>query len=78
MENRELILCAVDILQAIEDNNIENAKSAVTTFNTLYNENVGINMNDLLPLFELIEHYNEETYVYVVFNIANLPDHERL
>lgn len=78
MENKEITLCALDILDAINDNNVEKVKLLVAQCNELTNKGISININELLPLFELTNLYNNEAYVYVVFNIKNVPDIQHL
>lgn len=78
MENKELILCALDILEAIKLNNIESIKPLIETFNTLISDNDdNVDVYSLLPAGEIFDDYDNEAYKYFVFNI-NLPDLERL
>jgi hypothetical protein len=78
MENKELILCALDILEAIKFNNIESIKPLVETCNTLISDNSDdVDIYSLLPAGEIFDDYDNEAYKYFILNI-NLPNFERL
>lgn len=81
MSEKDVILKAISLLEAIKTNNIDLTKSIVDELNANFvpTENV-INFNELLPLYDIYSNLkvSNESFEYVLDNLKNIFNIDRI
>lgn len=76
MDDKELYLLCIDLILAIKNNNLNDAKNDLDQLNSIINENT--DLSNLLDLTTLINNSNNSTLNYVINNITYYPNLEML
>lgn len=77
MNENDIILKAISLLEAIQEDNIEEAKSLVNYLNTNFEPTEEFySLNVLIPLHSVIVHDNNgnDTFLYVLNNLKYIDD----
>lgn len=74
MTDSQVLTKAIDLIQAINSNNIEETKNIIDYFNENFNSNENAeNLNSIIPIFELSnKHFDNPSFLYMLDNLQNL------
>lgn len=74
MTDSQILTKAIDLIQAIDNNNIEETKNIINYFNENFDSNENPeNLNSIIPIFELSnKHFDNPSFLYMLDHLQNL------